>query len=305
MLGISYQGRYKDEEYREIFSSKGEMKKVMKVALRNGIKLFAASTHDFNELSPTHLEAIEEIENEENTEVSLIVCISVPLEFRGKKIDDYRRWKTHLMYETMEFGKKVRQRFVEDPILNCHPKWKEELNSAKQYDLKELKMELKIDWDVLKARVEEFVDRRIAWIEPGSETDFLAISRIELMEELLDRIRELGYRALLGSHHFGATFPLIEERQVRGFDGYVTPVNNLGAMMFPDQIIVEDAIRRAREVGRSIIGIKPFAGGRIKPEKALNYIYKTIKADSCMIGVGSVEEAEKDFQIAKDILDNI
>ena len=118
----------------------------------------------------------------------------------------------------------------------------------------------------------------------------------------MDRIHELGYRALLGSHHFGATFPLIEERRVKRFDGYVTPVNKLGVMMFPTQREAEKAVGKAREADKLILGIKPFAGGRIRPEEALNYVYESIKVDSCMIGVGTVEEAEEDFQVAKNVL---
>ena len=53
---------------------------------------------------------------------------------------------------------------------------------------------------------------------------------------------------------------------------------------------------------RIIIGIKSFAGGRIKPEEALNYVYNDVKVDSCMIGVGSIKEAEEDFKKARRIL---
>ena len=68
--------------------------------------------------------------------------------------------------------------------------------------------------------------------------------------------------------------------------------------MFPTQSEAENAIRRTRNRGKLIVGIKPFAGGRIKPKEALNYVYETLNADSCMMGVGSVEEAEEDFQTA-------
>jgi len=36
--------------------------------------------------------------------------------------------------------------------------------------------------------------------------------------------------------------------------------------------------------------------------EALSYVYKELKVDSCMVGVGSAEEAEKDFQVAGNIL---
>jgi len=83
---------------------------------------------------------------------------------------------------------------------------------------------------------------------------------------------------------------------VKRFDGYVTPVNKLGIMMFPTQKAVENAVRKARKQGKLIVGIKPLAGGRIKPQEALSYVYKEIKADACMIGVSSVDEAKEDFE---------
>ena len=303
MLGISYQGRERDDEYKKRFSDKREMKRVMRVAIRFGVNLFAASSHGFNELAPTYLEAVEEVEEEAETDLSLITCISVPLELRGRRINDYRKWKTHLDYESEKFGIEVRGRFFEDPILNCRPSWKENLKLAKPYKARELNRELKADWRRWEESVEKLSDYRIAWMEPGSETDFLAISRTDLLEELLDRIHELGYRSLLGSHHLGTSVELIEEKKVKRFDGYVTPVNKLGVMMFPAQRVAENSIRRARKLGRLVVAIKPFGGGRIEPKEALRYVYRELKVDSCMMGVGSVKEAKEDFRTTESILE--
>jgi hypothetical protein len=176
---------------------------------------------------------------------------------------------------------------------------------AKPYDRKELREELKINWKRWEDSLLKFSDYKIAWVEPGSETDFLAICRMDLLEELLDKTHELGYRVLLGSHHLGASAPLVEEEHVRKFDGYITPINKLGHMMFPTQREAENAIKRIRKGGKLIVGTKPFAGGRIKPEEALNYVYKKVKVDSCMMGVGSVKEAEEDFQLARNIIKTI
>ena len=305
LLGISYQGRRKDREYIEKFSDKGEMKKIMRVALRHGVSLFAASSHGFNDLAPIHLDAVKEVEKEEETELSLISCIGIPLQVGGEKVNEYRRWKTHLNYELEQFGETVRRKAFEDPILNCRLGWKENLRGAKPYKSNQLKRELRVNWKLWEESIEKLSNHMIAWVEPGSETDFLAISRIDLLEELLDRIGESGYRSLLGSHHLGASFPLVEEWKVKRFDGYVTPINRLGVMMFPTQRDAEKAAERARTGGKLIAGIKPFAGGRIEPKEALEYVYKELKADSCMIGVGSVEEAEEDFRVARDVLASI
>jgi hypothetical protein len=302
LLGISYQGTEKDAEYRKQFSDKNEMKAVIKASLKYGVKFFTAASHGFNELAPIYLEAVREVEDEEETELLLIPCMDVPLRLRGREVDDYKRWKTHLTYESNKFGKQISKRYLDDPVLNCRPRWKETFESAKPYNLSNLENELRIDWSVWEESVDKLSDYNVAWVEPGSETDFLAITRMDLLEELLDRTNETGHRSLLGSHHFGATLPLIEEKRVKRFDGYVTPINNLGVMMFPTKTEAEKAVEAAKKSGKLVIGIKPLAGGRIKPKEALTYVFRETKADACMIGVGSEVEAISDFQIAENVL---
>lgn len=303
LLGISYKGEQKDDEYRRRFSHKDEMKKVMRISLHYGIRYFAASAHEFNERAPVYLDAIKEVETEDDVEIILIACIGIPLEFQGKRIDDYRRWSTHLTYESTMFGADVRERYFEDPILKCRAGWRENLTKARPYELKELESELKINWNKWEDSLLKFSDYHIAWIELGSETDFLAVCRIDLLEEILDRTKEFGHKVLLGSHHLGASARLIQEESVEKFDGYVTPANRLGHMMFPTANEAENAIEKAQKEGKLIISVKPFAGGRIKPEEALTYVYRKLKADACMIGVASVEEAEEDFRTARKILE--
>jgi len=301
-LGVSYQGRDKDEQYRERFSDKSEMKKVMKVALKYEVRFFSASSHRFNDLSPLYLEAVKEIEEEEETEITLIACISIPLRISRAKLNDYRRWRTQLSYETENFGRAVLRRALDDPVLNCRPGWRENLQNAKPYPTVQLQRELGIDWKTWENSIDRFSGWNIGWIEPGSETDFLSLARIDLLGELIDRTRDAGYRCLLGSHHLGATAPLLEEIRMRGFDGYVTPINKQGVMMFPTRREVEKAVRESRSRGKMIIAIKPLAGGRIGPREALTYVFRKVEADACMMGVASVREAEEDFQAAREIL---
>jgi len=301
-LGISYQGREKDKQYKDKFSDKSEMKKVMKVAVDYGVRFFSASSHGFTDLSSLYLEAVKEIEEEEETDITLIACISIPLRIGGAKVNDYRRWRTQLTYETEKFGSHILYRALKDPILNCRLGWKENLQAARPYPILQLQRRLEIDWKAWENSIDRFSDWNIGWIEPGSETDFLALSRSDLLGELIDRTQDAGYRCLLGSHHLGVTAPLLEEMGMRGFDGYVTPINNLGVMMFPTRREVERAVRESRNRGRLIVAIKPFAGGRIRPKEALTYVFRKVKADACMMGVASVKEAKEDFEAARQVL---
>jgi hypothetical protein len=301
LIGISYQGLDKDREYKNKFSDKNEIKRILRVGLKYKVRNFSVSSFDFNELAPLHLEVVKELEKEENIKIPLIACQGIPIEFQGQRIDDYRRWATHLKYETKEFGQEVRTRYLEDPILNFRKNWKENLSSAKSYDKKEIENNLSINWKKWEEKLQKFSDYKVEFMEPGSETDFLALCRVDLLEELVDRTCELGYRILLGSHHLGSTASMIKGK-IKGYDGFVTPVNKLGIMMFPLQRKVEEVIKEVRRDGKSIIAVKPFAGGRIEPKGALEYVFNKIKVDSCMIGVGSVEEAKFDFQIIENIL---
>jgi len=302
MLGVSYQGIIKDSEYKERFRNKAEMKKVVRTALNYDVKFFAASSRTFNPLAPNYLDTVKEIEAEDKKEIQLIPCIDVPLRFKGKRVDDFRRWKTHLEYETEQYGSQIKQRYLEDPILNCRQGWKEGLNSAKPYKNAELVNDLEIDWKAWEASINEFSDYNVGWIEPGSGTDFLAISRMDLLEELLEMTSQTGHRVLLGSHHIGASYQLISKRLMKKFDGFITPVNQLGAMMFPMQKMAETAIKDAKKQGKIVVAIKPFAGGRIPPKEALTYVFKEVEVDACMVGVGSVAEAKIDFRAAEKVL---
>ncbi len=73
-------------------------------------------------------------------------------------------------------------------------------------------------------------------------------------------------------------------------------------MMFPTKNHVETALTEAKKHGKLIVAIKPFAGGRIKLEEALDYVFRKAKVDACMVEVGSKAEAEIDFRAAEKVL---
>ena len=161
------------------------------------------------------------MENEEEERIQLITCIGVPLEFKGGKINDYRRWATHLQYESKEFGIAVRERYLNDPLLNFRPMWRENLTKAKPYDRDELDRELRIDWDQWENRLHTFLSYEIVWVEPGSETDFLALCRIDLLEELArDRDPSVVAAAVVGIGVLGVRSRRVEGILTRAFGSY-------------------------------------------------------------------------------------
>jgi hypothetical protein len=148
--------------------------------------------------------------------------------------------------------------------------------------------------------LEYFADLPVRYAEFGSETDFLAmIGRFDLLGELMDEAKGFGLRDILfGVHHAGVTIPMLND-ELNGFQGYVTPLNLLGVMMFPTKPSAERAVRNAE---KAVYAIKPLAGGRVSPEKAFNYVFD-FDVEGCMIGVSSVAELKKDIDIAISVLE--
>jgi hypothetical protein len=169
---------------------------------------------------------------------------------------------------------------------------------SKPYDKKDFQ-KLSIDWKKVEHELENFTDLPVLQIEPGSETDFLAMAgRFDLLGGLIDNIKEKGFKGVLfGVHHAGITIPRIDE-ELDGFNGYLTPLNKMGLMMLPTKAAAEIALKNTN---KRVIAIKPLAGGRVKPEEAFNYVF-SFDVDGCMIGCASIAEVNQDFNVAIEAL---
>jgi len=280
--------------------------KILRIAVEKyGLTVTAAGVSANNRLTSLFLEAVKETERLADTEIAVIPCIQIPLTIHGKPVDTYRRWLTYYEIERQIAGDMILDKYLEDPVLQCRRDWKakfkETVHYSKPYGRRELK-DLQIDFESLERQITILEDFKILFAELGSETDFLAIiNRLDLLETIVDSLRNrYGHHVLLGVHHAGVTIPKLENSEIK-FDGYVTPINRMGVMMFPNRDSAVEAIRAAK---RPVIAIKPLAGGRIKPREALEHVYSEMGIDFCMIGVGSEREAEEDFSTAHEILKN-
>ena len=298
-VGISYQSGEMDEEYRKRFSDASEVERVLDAAMRMGVRRFAAATPDSSPLAPLHLKVLRYLVDDGH-KIELVPCIGLPLRIGGLSVDDYRRWATYLAVEE-ETHQGVRRRILEDPVLNFREGWVRRLLASKPYGDEDF-LGLTIDWALIESRLEPFLDLPVACMEPGSETDFLAIAgRHDLIGELIDRMAERGFsRILLGVHHAGVTIPRLDE-VLGGFDGYVTPLNSIGVMMFPTKGSAEDAVRRTK---KGVYAIKPLAGGRVEPREAFNYVFG-LGVEGCMFGAGSVKETEEDIRAAVEVINGL
>lgn len=303
-VGESYQGPKKNREYFERFSDvENTVKILIKVVKEYGITVMGAIPATEGKLAALLLEAIRETMRKTAKEIALIPCLQIPLTIGGEPIDDYRRWLTYYDVERQLAGEKILKKYLEDPILLCRRRWEEKFSHALAHESPyqgETLRELQIDYDKLSQAISSIQGFNILFIEPGSETDFLAMTkRLDLLSQLVGWLRKnFGYRVLLGTHHAGSTIPVLERSRIE-FDGYITPVNKLGVMMFPTQEMALKAIRSAKKL---VIAIKPLAGGRIPPRTAFEFLYKNLRIDVCVIGVASESEVDEDIPLALEKL---
>lgn len=304
-LGESYQGDERNKEFVTKFSNIENIQRILEIAIKKfGVTVTATGTmNDSQKLVSIHFEAIRETGRNTGIEFAIVPCVQIPITVERRPIDVYRRWLTYYEAERKPFYNGLLQRYLEDPVLQSRSNWKkkftEALRESKPYGMSELQ-NLNIDYRKLDKMLTFLKDFKVLLVEVGSETDFLAMTgRVDLLSDLIYHIREkYGKGVLAGIHHAGSTIPILEQSKVE-FDGYVTPINKLGVMMFPDK---DSALKSIRKCGKPVIAIKPLAGGRVPPREAFHYIYKELGIASCMVGVGSKSEAEVDFSTASETL---
>ncbi|MCS7113466.1 MAG: hypothetical protein RMJ00_05530 [Nitrososphaerota archaeon] len=297
-LGESYQGAEKNRLYVERFSDSNETMKILRSAyIDYGIRVIAAPTYSEDRLVKLFFLSISKL-RDEGVNWILAPCISIPLTVRGERMDDVKRWVTYIVLESksMMDAYILRERYLRDPILSCRSGWREIFSKAltdiKPYEYRDFQ-ELSVDSRLLEERASYFDPDVCLFVELGSEIDLLTLThRLDLIGECMDILRSVGFdKIFVGSHHAGSVIPILEESDL-SFEGYVTPLNPIGALMLPSKESVEYAVANAR---RQIIAIKPLAGGRVGPIDAFRYIFKSIGVKSVMIGVASMEELAEDM----------
>ena len=303
-VGESYQGVKKNQEYYERFSHVENTIKILKKAINDyGVTVVASTPATEGKLPALLLDAIKETIKATSVEIALIPCFRIPLRIGEKPIDDYRRWITYYEIERKPVGEELLEKYIADPILQCREGWKEKfpkaLTQLGPYCEEEVQ-KLRIDHSRLNEELQSLDGFRVLFAEPGSETDFLAMTgRFDLLEDFTGNLRDkLKCQVILATHHAGSTIPILDESKTK-FSGYLTPVNRLGVMMLPTQ---ELAIKTIRGAKKPVMAIKPLAGGRIRPIEAFEYVYKEQRIDVCMVGVASEKEVDEDLKAVQNVL---
>ena len=156
-----------------------------------------------------------------------------------------------------------------------------------------------IDYATLEQYLGFFAGLKILVADPGAEIDLLAATgRFDLIREYIAFLRARFDTVITSVHHAGNTIPLLEDNNI-DVDGYLTPVNQPGMYMFPTQATAIDAIRHT---DKPVIAIKPMAGGRYLGAKAFEYVYDDVGVDSCMFGMGTIEQVTETATAARSVL---
>lgn len=302
-LGESYQGPEKNRTYVQRFSKVETTTELLKKAIAQySLTTISVMPPGMSPLSHLFFQALKEASKATGVEPGLVVCFMIPLRIQSKPVDEYRRWVTYHSIEASN-DREVAQKYLKDPILLCREGWSEKfplaLANLRPYGQEEIR-DLSYDRDRLEGALRPLREYKVLLIEPGSETDFLALTgRTDLLQEIVDHARDhLGCPVVVGTHHAGSTVPILENSGI-DIDGYVTPVNSLGALMLPTKDRALEAIKSCKH---PIIAIKPMSGGRISPDKAFRFVYGEAGADGCMIGVADEEELDADVREARRAL---
>jgi hypothetical protein len=158
---------------------------------------------------------------------------------------------------------------------------------------------LQVDYQALERNLGFFAGCDILVADPGAEVDLLAMcGRFDLIQDYVAFLRQRFSTVITSVHHAGVTIPLLEQEGI-AVDAYLTPVNRLGAMMFPTPESVLDAIQAA---SKPTIAIKPLAGGRYLGHKAFEYVFDQVGVAATMFGMGTIEQVTETTNAAKQVL---
>ena len=302
--GVSYQSVERDAENLKLFGEVNHVADIITHAVQNFGFTVAQVDHMNPELNRLHLQAIWETERRLQTEIGRLAYILIPITLNGEIIAYSERAHSTLFgYDLAAVGEEAYLAQIrQDKILEytvggtldnlVTPK------TVEPYSLVDAE-KFEIDYATLEQYLGFFAGCKIFVADPGAEIDLLAaVGRFDLIQEYLDFLRIRFDTVISSVHHGGITIPLIEEQGI-DFDGYIVPVNEPGMYMFPTQDRVVDAVRNTT---KPVIAIKPMAGGRYLGEKAFEYVFNDVGAESVMFGMGTIEQVTETATAARSVL---
>jgi hypothetical protein len=301
--GCSYVDRDRDRDNLRAFDQAGKVAQVLRYAVDEAGVTVAQVDHMLPNLDRLHLQAIWEAERLTGVQIGLIAYILVPTTLDGAEITySDRAHATLYAHDERVGGEAFREHIRRDEIVRyvlggsfdglVTPE------TVRPFTPDEASR-LEIDYAMLERHLGFFAGCEILVADPGAEIDLLAMmGRFDLIRDYVTFLRGRFDTVITSVHHAGVTIPLLEAEAIP-VDAYLTPVNLLGAMMFPTQEIVLDAVRQS---SKPVIAIKPMAGGRYLGRRAFEYVFDEVGVAASMFGLGTLEQVKETTQAAKEVL---
>jgi hypothetical protein len=300
--GMTYVSEKRDLECRRMYMDVTKTVEILRYAILEAGVPVPQVDQDIPDLDRLHLSALTMIMEEEQVEIPVIPYIELPLELKGKKLDPKRMFATYDQHNLQLGGKEYRNHFLNDPIVHYRAKSRQDIitcDKARPYSNEELNS-LEINGSQFERNIGFFKGFKILIPDIGANADLLAMTgHLDLLKEGLRELKREFGAVVLSIHHAGASIPPLEDSGL-DYDGYITPVNRLGAVMFPTR---DAALQAIGEAAKPTIAIKPQAGGRDLGEESFRYVFDTKGVIACMVGLGTLEETQETLAAARKALD--
>jgi hypothetical protein len=121
----------------------------------------------------------------------------------------------------------------------------------------------------------------------------------KLLLLFMERVLDAGAVPGLTTHNLGTTYKKLREMNIH-FPVIEAPFNPQGFMMQPSVETCLEVRKEASDV--HFIGKKILAGGSGDPRRGLLYAYREAGVQCAVIGIGSINEADETFGVAKEVL---
>ena len=123
----------------------------------------------------------------------------------------------------------------------------------------------------------------------------LALGRIDLLHQMVSRVREKGFIPIFSGQWTTFTLPKAKSLTVAAF---AVPINK--KLDFSDLPRASDLIKK---FDKPIIGLNPLANGKLLREsgEAFSFLFDELKVYAAVVKIASEEEAGRIVQVLKDI----
>jgi hypothetical protein len=301
--GISYVSRERDAWNLCTFDRAAKVSKVLRYAVEQAGLTVTFVAHERPARNRLHLQAIWETEQQTGVEIGMIAHIHIPVMLDGELVMSTKRARATLHAHSERLaGEAYQKHLAQDPIINRVIKKRPQAWVTPETTpplTADEAARFSVDYMRLERYLGFYAGCNVVIANPGTEVEFLAMTgRLDLVRECVDFLRRRFTTVTISIHHAGVTIPLLEAAGI-AVDGYVTPVNRLGALMSPTP---EIALAAIREASKPIIAIKPLAGGRTLGHSAFEYVFDEVRAAAAVFGMGTLEQVSETTKAAREVL---